>query len=317
MKKIISIFTAIVFVSFSFGTYVSAEENKTIIDQSNAISYVSEKYSQDPIMAAKVEEKQKIAEELYEATIKGDTFKVKEYSQKFEKLTNPKLFDQKNIGTSNMENEGKLTRTSYYDSLPSSFRIGNLFQVPQEKTYYCGPAAAKSILDCIGINKSQTTLASSTYLKTEQYGNTPWYLSNGNHYSQFPMYNTLMDCQWEVGDSAYGYVMSPLGNAGSNPLTVDQCKSYVMGTTSAFDRGYGVAACGQSKNASGYKLPGYPSSTIGHWLVSDGYADNGNLIWIVDPAKSSVISWSGNISAYYQISATLFRNFISPRGMIW
>jgi hypothetical protein len=270
--------------------------------------YVSSTFKVDKGYVANVEAKQKIAENFYKATISGNQELAQQYKSQFEKFSNPQQYLAKT-------NENANRMTTY--TLLSSWRIMDLYQVPQEKTYYCGCGAAKSILDNIGIIKTQTALASSSYLKTETYGSTPWYISNGNEFSQFPMATTLMNIQYEVGNSAFGYVPSPLGAAGSNPLTVDQCKSYVMSTTSAFDDGYGVAACGQSKNVSGYRLPGYPAQTIGHWIVSDGYMNSGNTIWIVDPAKSSVVSWSGSISAYYNISASLFRNFIQPRGIIW
>ena len=113
-----------------------------------------------------------------------------------------------------------------------------------------------------------------------------------------------------------GYVVSPMAAAGTAPLTVDQCKGYVVSTTSTADAG--VLACGTSRNISGYKLPGYPNSNVGHWLVSDGYTYNGDYIWIIDPVGgSSAVSWSSSVSRYYQVEASLFRNFVSTAGLIW
>lgn len=309
--KITSIFIicAITINCISFSTFAIESGSNNVSTKIQSEQYVSEVYKPDPSYALKVQKKQQIAESYYQAVVSGNIALANKYMSEFESISNPVLYQTKLLQSE--------TRATTYEEIPSSWRIWDLYQVPQEEDYWCGCAAAKSILDNIGIVKTQTQLASDTYLQTERYGNTPWYITNGNEFSQFPMATTLMNVQYEVGNSAFGYVPSPLGAAGANPLTVDQCKSYVMSTTSAFGDGYGVAACGASQNVTGYRLPGYPASYIGHWIVSDGYKDNGNTIWIVDPAKSSVISWSGSISAYYSISATLFRNFIQPRGIIW
>lgn len=311
MFKITSIFIicAIMINCISFSTFAIESDSSNVSTKIQSEQYVSEVYKPDPSYALKVQKKQQVAENYYQAVVSGNVELANKYMSEFESISNPVLYQSK---LSQSE-----TRAVTYEETPSSWRISDLYQVPQEKNYWCGCAAAKSILDNIGIVKTQTQLASNTYLQTERFGSTPWYITNGNEFSQFPMATTLMDVQYEVGNSAFGYVPSPLGAAGTNPLTVEQCKSYVMSTTSAFGDGYGVAACGASQNVTGYRLPGYPASYIGHWIVSDGYKDNGNTIWIVDPAKSSAVSWSGSISAYYSISATLFRNFIQPRGIIW
>lgn len=305
----ISIICAITINCISFSTFALENSVNNVSTKIKPEQYVSEVYKPDSSYELKVQEKQRIAEKYYQAVVSGDIRSANKYMSEFESISNPVLYQSKLLQSE--------TRTATYEGTPSSWRISGLKQVPQERNYWCGCAAAKSILDCIGIIKTQTQLASDTYLKTERFGSTPWYISNGNEFSQFPMATTLMNAQREVGNSVFSYVPSPLGVAGANPLTVEQCKSYVMSTTSAFGKGYGVAACGASQNVTGYRLPGYPASYIGHWIVSDGYKDNGNTIWIVDPAKSSAVSWSGSISAYYSIPATLFRNFIQPRGIIW
>lgn len=310
IKTLCIFVTCAVFLNCTIlSTFATSADTDKIITNTQTEQYASPTFKVDPSYALKVQQKQQAAKNYYQALISGNTTLANQYKSKFEKITNPILYQSKLSQSQTM--------SSIYEPLPTSWRIWDLLQCPQEKNYWCGCAAAQSILNNIGINKTQTQLASNTYLQTERFGNTPWYISNGNEFTQFPMATTLEKAQYEVGNSAFAYVPSPLGAAGSNPLTVEECKTYVVSTTSAFDDGYGVAACGASKNVSGYRLPGYPASYIGHWIVSDGYSNNGNTIWIVDPAKSSAVSWSGSIEAYYSISATLFRNFIEPRGMIW
>lgn len=307
--KTVSIFIvcAILLSCVSFSTLAIGSGKNDVANNISTVAYVSDVYKEDPSYALKVQQKQETAMNYYQATISGNIELANKYKDEFDRISNPMLYQSK-ISQSE-------TRGATDAGMPSSWRISGLYQVPQEKSYWCGCAAAKSILDSLGIVKTQAQLASDTYLKTERFGNTPWYISNGNDFSQFPMATTLRDAQYEVSNTAFGYVPSPLGAAGANPLTVDECKAYVMSTTYS---GYGVAACGVSKATNdNYHLPGYPASDVGHWIVSDGYLNNGNSIWIIDPAKSSVVSWSNNISAYYNISATKFRNFIQPRGIIW
>jgi hypothetical protein len=56
---------------------------------------------------------------------------------------------------------------------------------------------------------------------------------------------------------------------------------------------------------------------IGHWVAVKAYTDYGDSVRIVDPAKSDEVSWSGNISAYYNISASKLTAFCQARGLIW
>lgn len=200
-----------------------------------------------------------------------------------------------------------------YTPPPASYTISNFYQYPQIKSYYCGPATAHMILKAMGITKTQTVLAGSNYLDTETYGETPWYITDGSSPSQFVMATTLNAIQ-----SYKYYTPSPLGQAGSNPLTVTQCKSYVMSATS---NGYGIALCGQSKaniNDPSH-LPGYPTNrNIGHWLACRGYYGSGNYIWLVDPAYGAEsVSFSDNITGTYAITAEKYQAFIATRGMIW
>ena len=100
------------------------------------------------------------------------------------------------------------------------------------------------------------------------------------------------------------------GDAAGTGLTDSQCKAYVMSATS---NGHAVAICSTSYGT----LPGYPSNEVGHWLASDGYYNNGDKIWIADPAKSSEVSWSNSISASYDVSASTLNNFVGWKGIVW
>lgn len=50
------------------------------------------------------------------------------------------------------------------------------------------------------------------------------------------------------------------------------------------------------------------ASKIVHWLAIDGYKSGGSEIWIIDPAKSTVISWSNDkqLLLHNRIKAGIF-----------
>lgn len=247
--------------------------------------------------------KQAAAEKYYQALVSGDEKSILQSKIEFNKLATP------NTDIVSRVNNRAVTA-------PTSYRVDNLYHVAQEKSYYCGPAAAKMILANLGVTRTQTQLAGSSYLKTEQYGSTPWYIQDSGNYTHYPMLMTLRNCISESNGRYVAFIVSPMAPAGSSPLTVSQCKSYIVSTTSNSDTG--VAIAGHSTTAANHQLPGYPNQRIGHWLVSDGYTSNGDNIWIIDPAaNSSAISWSGSISRYYQISATLLCNYVTERGLVW
>lgn len=292
---------AIVTVVFNFST-VGAIQSKNSTNDS--ITSFEDVYNVD------MQEKCALAEIYYDAVIAGDHQKISEAR---------KAFDEISFGGSNTDGVAlHYTILNPDGSPPDNYIIDHATQYPQEKSYYCGPAAAKTILDAMGIYKSQTELASDKYLMTEYYGNTPWYKSNGDNYTQFPMVTTLLDIQTEAGGTVFRYGVTPIGNAGANPLTVKQCKAFITSTTTALDRGYCVAACGASLNKKEYQLPGYPARKISHWIVCNGYENLGESVYIIDPAaKSEAVTWSGNIEPEYKIDIELFRNFIEPRGIVF
>lgn len=61
----------------------------------------------------------------------------------------------------------------------------------------------------------------------------------------------------------------------------------------------------------------YPNRSIVHRVATNGYESYGEEVWIADPAKTKVVSWSGNISAYYKISAKRLASFATMRGIVW
>ncbi len=193
-------------------------------------------------------------------------------------------------------------------SVSSSAMYLNINQVAQETNYWCGYAAIKSLLDYEGVSMTQTQIANEVYDADEA---CPWYLANGDSLSQFPVPNFLKR------KTNFTYIPFPYGGAGTTEITANDITTRVVNT---IDDGHGVLACGTSYGASsGHAsiLPGYPASNITHWLAVYGYSSYGSVICIADPAKSSAISWSGNINRYYTVSATKLASFAHTRGLIW
>lgn len=181
-------------------------------------------------------------------------------------------------------------------------------QQGQETNYWCGYAAIQSLLQFEYILHSQTVIAAAVYSTGSA---CPWYLTNGNSTSQFPAAVYLTN---EI--SGFSYVPFPYGPAGSNPPSASDLKTRLTGTVNS---GHGVLACGTSKASSGdaSHLPNYPSFNVNHWIVIKGYYNYGNNVYIADPAKSSAVSWSGNIVAYYDIPTSSLQAFVAPKGIIW
>lgn len=248
-------------------------------------------------------EKQRLAELMYEAVVSGNNESASQYKEEMNRLE--KIFLGENIALNEDNTE---VASAYSVPPPSYYFLSNSIHYPQDEYYYCGPATAKMMLHIHGINKTQSFLAGSNYLCTDAYGETPWFISNHTDTNDCLMAKTLNSLQ-----SVY-YITSPFGANAGKGLTVDQCKAYVM---SAVSSGHCVAVCGTSQASGSSHMPNYPNSVIGHWLVIDGYYSNGAYMYILDPAKSSKVSWSNNITARYIVSAETLQAFIGWKGIVW
>lgn len=212
----------------------------------------------------------------------------------------------------NIANESNAMDPSEQLSLYSSSScVLNLTQYPQNKSYYCGNGTARSILMYEGINCSQATLASSNFLKTDTYGNTPWYITNGNDASQFPMAMTLRNI------SGFYYVPHPYGAAGANPITTSDLKQKIIATISD-NHGVAISGCSAASSSAASHMPGYTtSSNVDHWVACRGFKNGGNTICIVDPVANSVVSWGSNVEPKYDITVAKAAAFAASKGIIW
>ncbi len=288
----------IVVVAFSMTVSVYADSNEKHDYSLDNIAPDIGEFKYNPELAALIKHKEELAEKYYHAKMSGNTelaesllFELKHFNEKKLKNSKKEIENFKNIFSK------EIVMTILY-----------INQFPQSKYNYCGYAAIKSLLDFEGINKSQHQIASEVYNTNSS---CPWYLSNGNSLDQFPVPNYLRN---QMG---FSYTPFPYGTAGTVNITTEQVKYRVVST---IDNGHGVMACGASRgdkvNHESY-LPGYPKRRIGHWLAVRGYRKYGNTVEIVDPAKSSAVSFGNDIEAYYDISTSKLRAFASEKGIVW
>ena len=244
-----------------------------------------------------ISEKQRLAEQMYEAVVSENYNLASQYRYEINQLERSFLGESINLYAE--------VSSAYSIPPPSSYKISNFVHYPQKEYNYCGPATAQMLLHVLNVNTDQYTLADDDHLETDSYGETIWFLD-----AHSTTYDCFMSRVLNSMQSSVYYIPSPFGDAVGTGLTDSQCKAYVMSATS---NGHAVAICGTSYGT----LPGYPSNEVGHWLASDGYYNNGDEIWIADPAKSSEVSWSDSISASYHVSASTLNNFVGWKGIVW
>lgn len=210
-------------------------------------------------------------------------------------------------GLLDIENNKVSEKAQPYSSSSSAKRLA-IFQVPQERDYWCGYAAMKSLLDFEGVNMTQEEIAN---MVSSPNSSCPWYTIDGTTLSQYPVPKVLREL------TGFYYIAFPLNSAGATVLTESDIKPKVVFT---IDHGHGLLACGQSYrryDREGSRLPGYPEYIVTHWVAIDGYQSDGSEVWIVDPAKSPVVSWSDSISKYYLVSAEKLASFATMRGIVY
>lgn len=288
MKKTFKKMTAAVMAVTSLAVGI-AKMNANASDSENEFDYAPAigefQYEEDWIKL--IEEKERIANE-YNNAIEMEDYDLAS-----------KIAKKSNLGFSQ--------DIDSISSQPSFKRIAGIGQRAQEKDYWCGYAALESLLDYHYKNMTQSEIAKIVYSPDKS---CPWYLSNGDSAEQFPVVTTLRKY------TGFTYIPYPYGAAGSMTLTGSEISWRVKSTIC---NEHGLMACGTSSanvNSASH-LPKYPAKTITHWLAIDGYSDSGNSIYILDPAKSSAVSWSSSISAMYTVSSDKLAAFASSRGLIW
>ncbi|MDQ1293625.1 MAG: hypothetical protein QG608_1506 [Actinomycetota bacterium] len=187
-------------------------------------------------------------------------------------------------------------------------RVRGVAHHAQVRSYYCGPAAAYSIIEYVrgtkkksawdGRRLSQTNLARSPYLNTDARRATPW--------SAGRMKVTLN--RWISGSNKGWYV----DKASPTPAEFKKALAWNIDRRRPF--AVDAVEMRGNKHYNGHPV----NQTIGHWLVVRGYSGSGAVAHFVDPlARSSAVGWS-NPRPYFTGTPTAFtKNFLQSNGMTW
>jgi hypothetical protein len=162
-----------------------------------------------------------------------------------------------------------------------------------------------------GASLSLATLATRTYLETDYWQETPWYVSA----SDLPMGQSLS--AWWSGSYNSGYY-NQLGSPSSETERSDMRYDVVLG--------YPLALNTTEYNGSGYHLPGHPVSgywyswgPIGHWVDNNGYQNNGYIVEYQDPATyMNPPRYSGwSVSADNYVNLSDINTLVQNHGIVW
>lgn len=182
--------------------------------------------------------------------------------------------------------------------------VASMYQYPQEKYYYCGPSALKTLVRP-KVSISQSTAAGWSYLRTESYTGTPWY--DGT----YPMQTALNKYLGPYG--ATYYVAAVSGGGG----TSTQKTAYRQRLVSNVQDGWGIAG-NTWEVKGGYHLAGHPDREIFHWIAVRGYQDWGYTTSYANPAEDSpYVSWSANVPRYATHNSNELVAIFGGRGYVW
>lgn len=179
----------------------------------------------------------------------------------------------------------------------SAYFTGN--QTPQQTSYWCGPAAVHEALDSMGVDLSQSTLASQLGTTTDGAG---WSNSGG------PVPTVLNNHQ-----SRNYYVSQAVTSDGSSAVSTYEedleADIYAIGAPLVGDA-YEVVG--------GPHLVGHPNENIFHWFDIRGYASSGASTMYEDSVHNATsVSWYAGVPAYSTMSSSTIVTILLGRGYVW
>ena len=228
--------------------------------------------------------------------------------------TDPHIGDNFASGSSRMTpgglRSGGLSASIAY-TYPVNYLIGQ-DQQPQQRGYWCGPAAASEALGLFGYSYTQTYLAGVMQTTTN---GTAWSGINASVPSGYltghPMRDTVDYLAALRSGSDPGYVVVGV------PYTPSQTdiNNYVAHLELDIWAGYPMMA--DAWEVAGYNhLNGHPKNeTIFHWFTIIGYRTSGTYTSYEDSATSV---WPTTVPAYtMSFSSAELVGIIGGRGYIW
>lgn len=172
---------------------------------------------------------------------------------------------------------------------------------PQALNYYCGPATAQMILSNYPTSKwdsaarSQSVLATDTYLQTNTRGATTW-ASNR-------MSATLH--RWINGNTTSKLQFVTWGKPSGS--------SYSTAIKTSIGKTGLAAAVGTVERANAPHYNGHPNRLIGHWIAAYGYT--ASSVSYADPASSI---YPGAATRFQYTTSSFAKNWVTAgNGVVW
>jgi hypothetical protein len=179
-------------------------------------------------------------------------------------------------------------------------------QTPQERSYWCGPAAVHEALDAVGVSLSQTAAAGALRTTTD---GTAW-SGAGTSPSSYPIPDVLNAYQ-----RRNNYIPQPVSSATASAINTyeDDLKMDIYALR--------VPLIGDAWETqySNYHLVGHPGDrTIMHWFEIRGYQNSGASTMYEDSVHGATsIGWSGSVPAYSTLPSNQIVSIVSGRGYVW
>jgi hypothetical protein len=168
-------------------------------------------------------------------------------------------------------------------------KVLNLTQIAQQKTYYCGPASAEMVLRYLGHDTSQSTLASSAYLNTDNNGGTNY------------------------GDNVMAPTINKLGYTGGFYIQTNATttSTYSSDMTSDINQNWPVVIAAHED--ANNELNSTENDWY-HWYVVRGYSGSGGYSDYADPASGI---W--NVPAYGSVGSYIVNGMMLNGGFgyVW
>lgn len=182
----------------------------------------------------------------------------------------------------------------------------NMTQQRQTQWYYCGPATASEILASLGSSYSQSYLAGSSYLKTDEYGQTSWNpavmaptltsLNRRNLYYATQNASGTFESQWQFDlvTDIWTYQQPIAGN------TVEYWGGpYLVGHNYAPQNDFALY----------------------HWIAIYGYSEYGSYTAYADSISGNSgnwgWTWASHVPQYSTISSSTMYTVLGTMGWVW
>lgn len=183
----------------------------------------------------------------------------------------------------------------------------NITQVPQSKGYYCGPAVGVEMIKAPlwdgmkskadGSSISQSAMANSKHMKTEDYDVTSWASRN--------FVNGINAWTGKTKNTYYQY-------------TAPTAAEVTVAITESLTAGIPVAA-DTVEFAGGLHYNGHPDRKIGHWIVAYYFEGSGAYTsWVDSTANSSAVTGFGNAQPKFKYATASFATrFLKTNGIAY